>query len=47
MFDSLTFADKFTFRVNDSADIKFTDYVDDTGTTTNLQVWFPDHPTIL
>ena len=33
MFDSLSFADKFTLRVDNSADIKFTDHIDDTGST--------------
>ena len=33
MFDSLSFADKFTLRIDNSADIKFTDHIDDTGTT--------------
>ena len=46
MFDSLTFADKFTFRVDDSADIKFTDYVDDAGTTQTTGL-VPGSPTIL
>ena len=31
MFDSLSFTDKFTLGVDDSADIKFTDHIDDTG----------------
>ena len=31
--DSLSFADKFTLRIDNSADIKFTDHIDDTGTT--------------